>query len=293
MLMRNIKEVIRLKFKNENAEVFIPDGTKMESALARTTHLAIAAHQDDIEIMSYDGILQCFGKQDQWFTGVVVTNGSGSPRDNLYAAYTEEQMRQVRIKEQKKAAYIGEYAAQFLLQHDSSEVKDNINRFVVEDIMQVIELTSPKILYTHNLADKHETHVSVVLRTIQALRELPREYHPRKVYGCEVWRDLDWMTDDEKVVFDLSAHQNIAGALMGVFDSQICGGKRYDLAMMGRRRSHATFSSTHAADTATELSYAMDLTPLIQNRNMNIELFLKERVDSFLEDISQRLKKFI
>jgi hypothetical protein len=156
--------------------------------------------------------------------------------------------------------------------------------------MQVIKLTKPKILYTHNLADKHDTHVSVVLRTIQALRELPSEYHPQKVFGCEVWRDLDWLADDEKVVFDISAHENIAGALMGVFDSQICGGKRYDLAMMGRRRSHATFSSTHATDTATALSYAMDLTPLISDKTLDIETFLKERVDSFLKDINRRFK---
>ena len=67
-----------MKFKNETAQIFIPDGLPAAEALARTTHLAIGAHQDDLEIMAIDGILQCFQRQDRWFSGVVVTNGRGS-----------------------------------------------------------------------------------------------------------------------------------------------------------------------------------------------------------------------
>ena len=59
-------------------------------------------------------------------------------------------------------------------------------------------------MYTHNLADKHETHVAVALRTIAAIRGLPEEERPARLLGCEVWRDLDWMLDEEKVVLDLS-----------------------------------------------------------------------------------------
>ena len=69
-----------MNLRNKNAEVFIPDGMKLEEALARTTHMAISAHQDDIEIMAYSGILECFGKEDQWFMGAVVTNGGRQPK---------------------------------------------------------------------------------------------------------------------------------------------------------------------------------------------------------------------
>ena len=30
--------------------------------------------------MAYHGVAECFGRKDKWFTGVVVTNGAGSPR---------------------------------------------------------------------------------------------------------------------------------------------------------------------------------------------------------------------
>ena len=81
----------------------------------------------------------------------------------------------------------------------------------------------------------------------------PPRARPAQLYGCEVWRDLDWMLDEEKVVFDLSAHESLQAALLGVFDSQICGGKRYDLATQGRRRAHATYAASHGTDEATSL----------------------------------------
>ena len=89
---------------------YIPDGLEEEAAVARTTHLAIAAHQDDIEFMAYAPTAECFGAQDKWFGAIVVTDGAGSPRSGIYADYTDEEMKKVRIVEQKKAAFVGEYS---------------------------------------------------------------------------------------------------------------------------------------------------------------------------------------
>ena len=66
-----------MEFKMASAQLFVPDGLAAGPALARTTHMAIGAHQDDLEIMAYDGIIKCFQQTDKWFCGIVVTNGSG------------------------------------------------------------------------------------------------------------------------------------------------------------------------------------------------------------------------
>lgn len=50
---------------NESAILYIPDGEQKDKAIARTTHLAISAHQDDIEFMAYAPIAECFGKADK------------------------------------------------------------------------------------------------------------------------------------------------------------------------------------------------------------------------------------
>jgi LmbE family N-acetylglucosaminyl deacetylase len=278
-----------MKFNLTTAQLFVPDGLPAEEALARTTHMAIGAHQDDLEIMATDGILTCFQQNDKWFTGVVVTDGRGSPRDGLYRNYTDEEMRVVRVTEQKKAAVIGEYGAQVLLDYPSAAVKDRVNQKPVEDILMLLKIARPEVVYTHNLADKHDTHVGVALKLIEAIRRLPAGERPRRLYGCEVWRDLDWMVDADKVVFDCSGHENLQAALLGVYDSQIAGGKRYDLAAMGRRRANATYYASHATDVATGLTYAMDLTPLIEDPTRDVRAYVQEFMDRFAREVCERL----
>ncbi len=282
-----------MKFHLESAEILVPDGMPIANALARTTHLAVGAHQDDIEIMALDGILKCYQRNDQWFTGVVMTNGSGSPRAGLYQDYSDEQMQAIRRQEQKKAAVIGDYAAQILLDYPSKAIKDPANMDSVDDITLIVKAAHPEIVYTHNLTDRHETHIGVAIKVIEALRRLPKEDRPRSLYGCEVWRDLDWLVDADKIAFDVSAHENLQSALLGVFDSQISGGKRYDLATMGRRRANATYHASHDTDTATGLIFAMDLTPLIIDSTRSIQGFAKKLISRFDEEVSSRLAPFV
>ena len=277
-----------MKFNQNTAEVFIPDDIPLEDALARTTHLCIAAHQDDIEIMAASPILECFQSEEKWFTGVVITDGRGSARNGIYEKYTDEEMRLVRFKEQRKAAIIGEYSAQIMLDYSSKMIKDGKDTSSVEDILAILQATNPSVVYTHNLADKHATHVGVAIKVIKALRNRP-DRSP-KLYGCEVWRDLDWMRDDEKVVLDTSSQSNLQAALLGVFDSQISGGKRYDLASMGRRLANATYFASHDVDDATGLSYAMDLTPLIKNPDLDIQEYVQGFINRFSNDVGSLIE---
>jgi len=280
-----------VKFQRVSADVYVPDELLVEQALARTTHLCFAAHQDDIEIMAAQPIIECYQQKDKWFTGVVVTDGRGSPRDGLYKDYTDDEMRVVRFKEQRKAALIGEYSAQVMLDYPSRVIKDASKKEPVEDFVNLLRATKPKVVYTHNLADKHDTHVAVALRVIEALQNLDQAERPERVVGCEVWRALDWMVDSDKVLMDVSNHENLQFALLGVFDSQIAGGKRYDLASMGRRRANATYFESHGVDETTGLSYAMDMTPLMNDAGKTPEAFVKAFIQRFTQDIISRLQR--
>jgi LmbE family N-acetylglucosaminyl deacetylase len=281
-----------MKLSEASAEIWVPDGVSEDAALKRTTHMAIAAHQDDVEIMSLEGILEGFGNSEKWFTAVIVTNGAGSPRDGIYAKYSDDEMQTVRRLEQKKAAFVGEYSAVALLSHPSANVKSSSNPAAKDDIKALVAACRPEVIYTHNLADKHDTHIGVALRTIAALRELPVEQRPRTLYGCEVWRDLDWLVDSDKVVFKLDERENIATSLVGVFDSQIAGGKRYDLATQARRRAHATYYQSHSVDAAQMINFGVNLTPLIQNDKLDPAEYIGGFVKRFADDVNARVKKF-
>jgi hypothetical protein len=111
------------------------------------------------------------------------------------------------------------------------------------------------------------------------------------VYGCEVWRDLDWMPDEDKQQLPVSAMPAVAAALLGVFDSQVSGGKRYDLATAGRRVANATYAASHAVDVETALTNAMDLTPLITNPSLSPADYVLGYIDKLKADVQGRMGK--
>ena len=281
-----------MNFSQPAADLHVPDGRSVTRALARTTHLCIAAHQDDIEIMAYHGIAACYGRKDRGFTGVVVTDGAGSPRTGRFAKYTDEQMKAVRREEQRRAAKLGKYSAVIQLAHPSAAVKDAANSVVRDELSAIVAACRAEVVYLHNPADKHDTHVAVFLRSLAALRTLPKARRPKQVLGCEVWRNLDWLVDTDKVLLDDSPRPALAAKLIGVFQSQIAGGKRYDRAIVGRRTANATFHTSHATDAAAAVTWAMDLTPLIQDDSLSVEKFTLAHLDRLRADVKSRLKRF-
>ena len=252
-----------VRFSRSAAEVFVPDGRPADVALARTTHLGIGAHQDDLEFMAFQGIAECFGKTDRWFCGVTCTDGAGSSRAGDYAKLGDVEMSALRREEQNAAAGVGRYGAMMQLGYASAAIKDRADSRLQDDLRGILKATNPEVVYTHNLADKHPTHVAVALAVIGAVRSLPEESRPQRVIGCEVWRGLDWMPDAEKVIMDVGGHEKLAAELAVCFKSQIEGGKRYDLAVEGRRAANATFLDPRTADGATRVIFGMDLTPLV------------------------------
>ncbi len=145
------------------------------------------------------------------------------------------------------------------------------------------------MIYTHNPADKHDTHVAVVCAALEAIRRLPVEVRPRAVYGCEVWRGLDWLCDDARIALDVGGHDELAKSLLAAHKSQSAGGKRYDLATLGTRQANATYYESHETDRFEQLWFAMDLTPLVRDDRMSLVDFVGEHCERFAADVRSRL----
>lgn len=278
-----------MKLTQATADVFVPDGVEMAAALSRTTHLGVGAHQDDLEFMAAHGILACFGRTDRWFCGVTCTDGAGSARTGVYAGYTDDEMRATRRLEQRAAAMVGRYGAMLQLDFSSKAVKAPVALDLVADLEAILRVARPRVVYTHAPADKHDTHVGVARAVIAAIRRLPMSERPGEVYGCEIWRGLDWLPDARKVVLDVSDRANLSAALSGLFDSQISGGKRYDAAVLGRRQANATFSESHAVDRATLATFAMDLTPLALDDTLSLADYTVAFIDEMRADVIRRI----
>jgi LmbE family N-acetylglucosaminyl deacetylase len=280
-----------MRFSHAQADVYVPDGSDPELALGKLTQLCIGAHQDDIEIMAQAGISDCLASNEEHFGGVVLTNGSGSPRSGPYSDLSDEAMSELRRTEQRTAARLGQYAIQIQLDHPSSAIKQKGNPALTSDLHYLFTHSQPHTLYLHNPSDKHDTHVAAVLRCIEVLRELSPEQRPKKIYGCEVWRSLDWLMEDDAIALDSGRDPKLGAALLSCFQSQIAGGKRYDLATLGRRQANASFHRPHRVDQAQGITWACDLNPLVQDKPLSLETFLSAQLDRFKQDALDRIAR--
>lgn len=263
----------------EGVDIFVPGGGDWREALGRVTHLGIGAHADDLEFMAFAGIEEC-RVGGGVFGGVTVTDGAGSVGGT-------KDLILVRQEEQRKAAAMAGYAAMIQLARPSAEARTP--GAIAADLAEIFSSCRPRIVYTHSPADRHETHVGVVRAVIDALRKSAPEHRPHRVFGCEMWGDLDWLTGADRVRLDCGSDEDFAAKLNAVFRSQIEGGKRYDLAVTGRRRAQATFDDPRSADPAGMVTLAMDLTPLVENADLSLRDFVAAKLDRFREDVLRRL----
>lgn len=280
------------KLNQPGADLYLPEEGELAATLNKTTHLGVGAHQDDLEFMALHGILECYERDDLCFGGITCTNGAGSARRGPFADFTDEEMQRIRAEEQREAARLGRYSYMAQLDYPSDAIKDPAAaENLIEDLFHLLRHSSAKVVYTHNLADKHGTHIAVAAALIHAIRRLPRDQLPEKLIGCEVWRDLDWMPDEKKIVMDLGKDEAFANQLNAVFKSQNTG-KRYDLAVEGRRRSNATFFDSHSTDRSERVCFGMDLSPLVHDENLNPADIALTLVNDFKASVQTELTRY-
>jgi hypothetical protein len=234
-----------------------------------------------LEFIAFHGITECFANGKKWFGDVTCTKSSGSARTSHYAKFTDAQMMDVRRREQNAAAVVGQYGLMLQLDYSSAEVKSAADPALKNDLKAILAVTKPQVVYMHILADKHETHIGVVLAASLARRELPRNQRPKKVIGCKVWRDLDCLADDKKVLMDLKCYDHLAG------------GKRCDLATVGRRAANATFGESHATDKPNQVILGMNLKPLVLDETLDIVAFANSFIENFSDDVKTKLSRVL
>ena len=282
---------------NDNATLYFPEGRTQEEAfeVSQRGPLAIGAHQDDLEIFAMHGIGNAYLGNTPKFVGITVTNGDGSPRKGEFANYTNEEMMAARLQEQNEAAEIGRYGAQIQLGYKSGDIKgENPAKGIalVADIIEILLQLKPDTLYVHNPFDKHDTHLAITRATIKALRTLPEQERPKHVYGCEVWRGLDWVLSDQKIALDVSTFLELQEKLIDCHKSQIAGSKNYTQATIGRQLANATYLGSHDLEEATAMTYAVDLMPLLKNKNLTMTEFARSYVNPFADKLIGKAKEY-
>lgn len=264
-------------------DFFSPLGLSLENALLQAQHIAIAAHQDDLEFMCAHAISQSFKTKS--FFGIIVTDGAGSPRSGSFAKVSDSEMKNIRLEEQKSAANLGQYCGILQLGYSSADLKNQTHNKLIEQLKGLLKDVKLKTLWTHNVCDRHLSHTRVCWHVLKALRELPKNERPTKLFGCEVWGALDWLSQSDRKEFGISAEMSWLKSLMNQFPSQIEGGKNYTEAVLGRKTANATLSSSHQVDTNRLSEICMDMSPLVLNESLNINSYIKSLIQNFSTEV--------
>lgn len=274
----------------DDVDLFVPDGSSINEALVRSTDLGVGAHPDDIELLMPAPLVECHGCEDRWFTGVVCTDGAGGERCAPFSQLSDAEYVSARRDEQRQAAELGGYSAMVQLSHDSSELRDRPGvKMLAGELTTLLEAVRPHNVYTHDLADAHATHVAVGLAVIEACRNLDHSIRPARVVGCEGWRGLDWLADGERIAFELDRGAELVGTLVSQHASQLAA-RPFDSAVIGRRRANATFASPDRHSDALEVQFAMDLTPLIRNEDLDPVEFVEAAIARFSSQVTRGLR---
>jgi LmbE family N-acetylglucosaminyl deacetylase len=275
-----------------SAFVFVPDAVDEQGALSRSTHLAIGAHPDDLELIGIHGISACMDRDDRWFSGVVVTDGAGSARSGRYSSMSDGEIAEIRKQEQIDAAHLGQYSMAIQLGYASSALLGGFCETLIEALRGILDRSQPETLYLHNPVDRHATHVAVCLHAIEALRRLDSDHRPEEIFGVEVWRSLDWVSSSTRLVLDVSDADDIQQRLLSTYKSQLEGGKRYDVAIRARNVANATFSSEREVDSVKQGSYALDLMPLVRDRALTVTGYVASLMAGMKLEIASNLVNF-
>lgn len=224
---------------------------------------------------------------------MVCTDGAGSTQgDDPTRAVSSSELVARRVAEQREAASLGGYGFVSQLLHPSSVVRSPAGQqTLVEQLEALLRATRPANIYTHNLADKHDTHVAVAAAAVKAVRLLPEADRPVRMVGVEGWRDLDWLPDHDKVRMDVTPYADLANRLAQVFTSQL-GPKRYDLASEGRRRANATIFEPRQPDDAEQVIVALDLTPLARNDDVDPVRYVRSAIERFGDEVARTLAPY-
>lgn len=245
----------------------------------------MVAHPDDLELLVPGVIGACRRDPARSFTGVVCASGAVEAGVGGLPPVTAG----TRRLEQAAAADLGRYGAVAMLGHASASLRGDPGRAdVVAEVADLLGRCRPDVVYTHDLADRHATHVAVATIVVDALRTLSPEARPRRLLACEGWRSLDWLDEDERVHLDVTGHEELARDLLATHASQVAA-KRYDVAASGRRRANATFADPRSLDRSTELVLAMDLTALLADDDLDPAALVDDALGRFRDRVLSRL----
>lgn len=256
----------------------------LQAALARTTHVGVGAHQDDVEIMAGPMLLK---NKDSWMT-VIVTDGAASKSvlNGVATDLTPRQLTDMRQREQREAAReTGTPVIQ--LKYPSAAVGGHMGEgkreeaaFALGTLFAAMPRTQE--VFGHNPIDKHATHLGVLAVQTAALRAA-KPPQLKNVYAMEVWGGLTGIPESQLSMFVVEDGKDLAAinTLVGKYQSQIQGqGRDYAATTTARMVGHGGYvSNPHLSNPPVGMVIGLDITDFAKGESCDMGALAKELLE--------------
>jgi LmbE family N-acetylglucosaminyl deacetylase len=236
--------------------------------------VVISPHPDD-DVLGAGGVMIEAAEKGRAVFSVTVTDGRGSPRKG--PAISDEEMAERRQKESMAALKVVGAAGGFYFRRRSLDLEGEGGKEVEKDLKGLFEWLTPGEVYLPAPYERHKTHQKVTRLTIEALRSSAASIP--FLSGYSLWGGFGG--EKKRWVRDISPNIRKKVEAVLAHSTQIAY-KNYQQGILGRNNADAIFWDSHDIQRASFVEIFLDMTELLERKDMSLDQFIREDVESFI-----------
>jgi len=251
------------------------EGASLEDYRGRPGNILVISPHPDDDVLGAGGMMIGASQKGRGVFSIYITDGRGSPR--LDPSVSDQEMAQQREAEAKASLKKMRATGGFFLRIKSDEIQVINVQNLIKWLIDIFEYIGPAEVYLPGPYERHRTHQRCTRLTIEALRSLV-SLRPF-LWGYSLWGSF-W-GGKRREILDITAMIETKAEAIHAHSSQMTY-KDYCQGILGRNRSEAIFWESHEVPKATFVEIFLDMTELIGKKDLTLEDFIRQDVESFI-----------
>lgn len=240
--------------------------------------LVIAPHPDD-DVLGAGGTMAAASAEGKGVFSVYITDGRGSPRKDK--DISDAEMATLRQREALSALQTVGAVGGFFLKRGSEELEGEGGQETGRELRGIFQFIQPEEILLPGPYERHLTHQCSTRLSIEALRQVGSLKATLLAYS--LWGSF-W-GEKKRVVRDISPFIKKKVQAVLAHASQI-DYKNYQQGIMGKNNYEAIFWESHEVQKTAFVEIFMDLTELIEKKDLTLESFMRQDFEAFIQKYS-------
>ncbi len=255
--------------------IAIQEGKSLDEFRGCGANLVVLSPHPDDDVLGAGGVMIEAAEKGRAVFSVTVTDGRGSPRKG--PAISDEEMVERRQKESMAALKVVGAAGGFYFRRRSSDLEGEGGKEVEKDLKGLFEWLTPSEVYLPAPYERHKTHQKVTRLALGALRSFttPTPF----LFGYSLWGGF--FGEKKRLVRDISPSIRKKVEAVLAHSTQIAY-KNYQQGILGRNNADAIFWESHDIQRASFVETFLDMTELLERKDLTLDNFIREDVESFI-----------